>query len=429
MKRYATSFLAGLVLLAWSSIAFSQQQGVQLGDSMERVKEVLGQPRGQMDVGQTVFWSYNQGVVKFEDGKVIESDLISKAEAAEKDADRIIRDSERQKRLAEETKEFRSNQQAEALKQSMAVREESYARGPNAKRGDTPAQVKKLFGEPDLIEKKGEDTIWCYDKGPSSSTDRKVEFNSGVVVRTTIIDWGRNYPHIFHPSGRFIVPFAREKSSSAKYLGAVPIEFATSKAKGYEDVKLTGVKQKASQNYFFKMIATELRKHPVALREGTIQYIYAAWYLKSDPKHMNKRFFAMGYMGGIAGARTMCLSKATPVHHEFGHMLQYSYAPMFPSYKWQSLFKASNSKYGIPKSEFVSAYAKSSDEEDFAEMMEVLFSEPETLFRVAEDSPVLQQKLDLVLKFYADIVEKTSGGRPNLDLAYFRRLQRGAVKY
>ena len=424
MNRIIICSASVFVLLGGAVLA--ERPHLHAGDSMEHVEGVLGEPRGKMTSGKTVIWSYDQGVVEFEGGKVIEWKLVSKEAAVEKEADRLRRDADRQKRLEAE-KEIAERRREQGQPEEVADRND--AQITIARRGDTEGRVKELFAEPDLIQSKGNDIVWCYDKRPVSYLSMRIVFQGGKVATSALTDWRRQYPHLFQPRGRFRAPFVREKSGTAKYLGAIPIEFETSKAAGYSGVKMMEVKQNDSQRYFLKLISGELAKHPVALREGTIQYIYAAWYLKKSSADLSKRFFAMGYLGGAAGARTMCLSKQTPVQHEFGHMLQFSFRPLFPNYKWQGLFEAKNARYGSAKSEFVSPYGKTRPEEDFAEMMELLFMSPESLYRAAEDSPVLQQKLDVVLEFYADVVEKTSGNRPALDLAYFRRLERRALRY
>lgn len=74
-------------------------EGVQLGDSMEQVIDELGSPRGQMSVGDTLIFSYEQGTVSIADGKVTETNLKSARQLKEK---KVQTERRRAERAAEE---------------------------------------------------------------------------------------------------------------------------------------------------------------------------------------------------------------------------------------------------------------------------------------------------------------------------------------
>lgn len=86
MKTILISFLFLVVpshLLAENEIENPADQGQQelsIGDSSEKVKEVMGEPNGSMESGTFAIYYYKLGTVKMRSGKVSELNFISEQE-------------------------------------------------------------------------------------------------------------------------------------------------------------------------------------------------------------------------------------------------------------------------------------------------------------------------------------------------------------
>jgi hypothetical protein len=98
LKRYFTQtlVLATTLIIASTKITNAESDAkIRIGDSMERVIEVLGKPRGKMGSRSYAMWTYRIGTVEFEDGKVTGSKLMTESQAQDKEDDLVAREKAR----------------------------------------------------------------------------------------------------------------------------------------------------------------------------------------------------------------------------------------------------------------------------------------------------------------------------------------------
>lgn len=99
------------------------------GESMEAVRDKLGKPAGMFQRGSRTMYLYDRGMIQFEDGKVIRSDLVTPEEAKRlqiererAEAERILREAQEHQRLEKEGAGERQRMKAdEAFKQLPAA--------------------------------------------------------------------------------------------------------------------------------------------------------------------------------------------------------------------------------------------------------------------------------------------------------------------
>lgn len=80
---------------------------VQLGDTMEDVRNELGRPTGTMKVGNTEILTYDRGEVELVDGKVVSADLISADQAKAENERRQAEEQARREREQARREELR----------------------------------------------------------------------------------------------------------------------------------------------------------------------------------------------------------------------------------------------------------------------------------------------------------------------------------
>ena len=104
-----------LLLTAVLSVAAAADE-IGQGDSTERVRQVLGEPKGYIRSGDKEMMLFDRGTVIVRGGEVTEASILSEEEAAEKRRQRRIRHAravaeqrERRKSLIEEGREIRES--------------------------------------------------------------------------------------------------------------------------------------------------------------------------------------------------------------------------------------------------------------------------------------------------------------------------------
>jgi len=120
------------ILVAGAAVA----DGIEIGDSKEKVLKVLGFPKGQMAVGGGLLMLYDRGTVTIENGKATGSTVVSAAEAAAEQADkereeaarRAARASAREKRIAAGRAEKAKTEADEKFKDKSAAAQLAYWR-------------------------------------------------------------------------------------------------------------------------------------------------------------------------------------------------------------------------------------------------------------------------------------------------------------
>ena len=110
MKRFGTYGVMA-VLMTVAIVAPVRGGEVSLGDSEQAVRDQLGVPSGYIRSGSYLLLIYDRGKVEFEDGEVVDFNLVSAEEARERKAQR----EQRRKELAEKRAAQRVSQRAEAV--------------------------------------------------------------------------------------------------------------------------------------------------------------------------------------------------------------------------------------------------------------------------------------------------------------------------
>lgn len=120
-------------------------------------------------------------------------------------------------------------------------------------------------------------------------------------------------------------------------------------------------------------------------------------------------------------------------HHEFNHVLQYTYKELFDSYyeAWQSNNPEGFEYYGYEKYKdeyyneeewlkmyedgFISSYSMVNYSEDFAEIASRSFTKDPVFWKSVRNYPRIRQKFELLVDFYNKI-------DPNITLEYFEKM-------
>lgn len=98
-----------LVVLLACLPAHPAEDEINLGDSKDKVLEVLGKPRGKMKKGNSEYWSYLRGIVRITDGKVTLINIKSEQEAWRDEMERrdLVKDRAEAQRKAREERQQR----------------------------------------------------------------------------------------------------------------------------------------------------------------------------------------------------------------------------------------------------------------------------------------------------------------------------------
>jgi len=185
-------------------------------------------------------------------------------------------------------------------------------------------------------------------------------------------------------------------------------------------LELTRVKRN-NKRKFLKILKKELKKYPENALKGHLEKIYMVKYIAKNGHRIGGQ--AQNMAETIYISRGNENSIKSTFHHEVAHILYYSHN--FP-YKneWLALnpedfkyigsgFKAISEnrvrqKTGkkILKSGFISSYAQSALEEDFAEMAEFAIINKRSMRKKVRKYNGLEDKFELLKKFYISIDPK-----------------------
>ncbi len=110
MKRLATYVVVAAAMAAAHVVPVYGEK-IALGDSEQAVRDALGAPIGYIRSGSYLLLMYDRGKVEFEDGKVVEMNLVSAEEARKLKAQR----EQRRKELAAEREASRAKRHAEGV--------------------------------------------------------------------------------------------------------------------------------------------------------------------------------------------------------------------------------------------------------------------------------------------------------------------------
>lgn len=115
-----------IVLLAMF-VGVLATQAVEIGNTEAEVIAAIGRPDGIIETERFTWFHYRRGVVRFEDGKVIEADLMTPEQLAEREAqDRA--DWARNQQIWQERERRRQAQEAAQARAAQAAREREAAR-------------------------------------------------------------------------------------------------------------------------------------------------------------------------------------------------------------------------------------------------------------------------------------------------------------
>lgn len=133
MKRIAhISLFTGLFcILAAALSAPASAQDIQLGDTKEKVLDVLGFPQGQMAVGGGIVLLYKRGTVTIEKGKVTGTTIVSQADLKAQKAEKTREEAARKAAAAAARAKRIANGRAEKSRKEM---DQTFAAKPAAER-------------------------------------------------------------------------------------------------------------------------------------------------------------------------------------------------------------------------------------------------------------------------------------------------------
>jgi hypothetical protein len=125
------------------------------------------------------------------------------------------------------------------------------------------------------------------------------------------------------------------------------------------------------------------------------------------------------------GTRPSALKRTT--HHEVSHLIEMH--PKFPAEKWKQI---SAESYGTHQGKetkgesfrhdgFVSRYASKNRHEDFAELAELAFTNPEKAQRLAEKYPEIGTKLRIMTRVYKKVA-------PEMTLPWLEGMERSKAR-
>ena len=354
--------MIGLVVALLLTATCRAETLVSKGDTPAQVRKIAGEPMGKMTQGGKVIWLYRQGNVTFVNNKVADVSWLTDAQFTEK-----LRKQQEGKRAAAEAREKKAAaaKQAEEAKKAAAA-----AKKRNAPKGTLPLPQ---------LRKRG-----------------------------------------YRP------PFRRSPSDSAKFIGAIPVEFEKIlvpkklvQSQNIQIGRLTGKNRRKA----FSGLQAALNRYPKELTENTVNTIYFPSQILSG----------VDRVGGFAelGGRNLYITSSGQFHHEFGHLLLYSFYRSFPKKEWIALNKKdytddgrivrvnyeARQKYGSPyyhDKGFVNRYAMVSMHEDFAETFGITFEHSTVMDRTRKSSDLISKKLDLMVKFLNDVIKRTSGKQGTL---------------
>ena len=190
---------------------------------------------------------------------------------------------------------------------------------------------------------------------------------------------------------------------------------------------------------FYAVLEKSLKKYPPYFAAKYIKKIYLlktmSFYQKKygGTSAVTLKYLYLTNEGEEKGYTDQYLENA--FHHEFHHLIQNLEPSLFQRY--QTLWRKINPKkfkYGqggkdalgttlasllwekkYQKQGFLTPYSTSHINEDFAVLTASLFSETKKLLKTAENHPLLQKKITLLIHFYGEL-------HPDFTEAYFKNL-------
>ena len=159
---------------------------IEVGDARAFVIEILGEPEGRMGSEDYELLYFNRGQVELVNGKVTSVNLVSEAEAAKREAVRIMEAQERQRAADEAAKRQPPPKTATA---KPAAKQKAPAKVPQSVDDLTPEQQAELekritAGIDEPPEKLSRSKLRRYQRGrsPSALEDRKAQITAEYMA-------------------------------------------------------------------------------------------------------------------------------------------------------------------------------------------------------------------------------------------------------
>jgi hypothetical protein len=155
--------------------------------------------------------------------------------------------------------------------------------------------------------------------------------------------------------------------------------------------------------------------YPESVRGGLLHrlHLYGRFQMRGKP-FLGCAIARMRRINLAIRRRTPMPSLQRTLHHEIGHLVELH--PDFPAARWEALndhpytgagHRDPDGKWSGPEvweRGFVTRYAMKNRHEDFAELVELAFTEPQRARQLARHSDVLARKLELAATAYERLV-------------------------